>query len=290
MATEGNVMLADGRRMTYAEFGMPDGHPVFYFHGTPSSRLEPLLIGEATFTRLGLRIIAPDRPGIGRSSFQPQRRFADWPADLLALADALQLDTFSLLGHSAGGVYAAACAACIPERVQRAVIVSGLWYMDQPQLLAQLHFLNRLGWLLARHAPGLLRLLLHRTAVSIGKDLSQMKHILPPADYDAFEYPGRYEAFGYVFREALRQGTRGTAWDMRLYMHPLGIRLEDIQIPLQVFHGGKDANMPIELVRATLASIPTATLTVYPYEAHLSTLCNRFDDIARALLEPRTRD
>jgi pimeloyl-ACP methyl ester carboxylesterase len=290
MATEGNVVLADGRNMTFAEYGPPDGHPVFYFHGTPSSRLEPLLIGEDTFVRLGLRIIAPDRPGMGRSSFQPHRSFTDWPVDVIALADALGLGRFSVLGHSNGGVYVAACAARIPERLHSAVIVSGAWRMDQPEVLAHLHFMTRLTWRLARHAPMLLRLLLRSMAASIGKDLSQMKSILPQADYDAFEYPGRYEAYGYVFREALRQGARGAAWDLRLYVHPLGVPLQDIHMPLHVFHGEKDTIVPISLVREALVSIPTARLTTYPHEAHLSTLCNRFDDIAKAVLAGSTQE
>ena len=285
MATEGNVVLADGRNMTFAEYGSPDGHPVLYFHGTPSSRLEPLLIGDDTFVQLGLRIIAPDRPGMGRSSFQPHRSFTEWPVDVIALADALGLGRFSVLGHSGGGVYAAACAARIPERLHSAVIVSGAWRMDSSEVLAKLHFMTRLAWRLAKHAPMLLGLLLRSMAADAGNNLSQMKNILPQSDYDAFEYPGRYEAFGYVFREALRQGPRGAAWDMRLHVRPLGVRLQDIQMPLHVFHGEKDANVPIALVREALASLPTARLIVYPHEAHLSTLCNRFDDIARALIE-----
>lgn len=285
MATEGNVMLADGRTMTFAEYGLPDGHPVFYFHGAPSSRLEPLLIGDEVFARLGLRIIAPDRPGMGRSNFQPHRRFSDWPADVVALADALGLSRFSVLGHSGGGVYAAACAARIPERLHNAVIVSGAWRMDEPQTLASLPFMNRLTWQLAKWAPSLLRLLLRNMAATAGKDLFQLKSWLPPPDYDAFESPGRYEAFGFTVREALRQGSRGSAWDMRLFVRPLDIRLEDIRMPLHIFHGEKDSNVPIALVRDTVARIPTAKLTVYPHEAHLSTLCNRFDEIAHALIE-----
>lgn len=287
MATEGNVVLADGRHMSYAEYGLPEGHPVLYFHGTLSSRLEPLLLGDGIFSSHGLRIIAPDRPGMGRSAFQLHRGFADWPIDVIALADALGLDKFSVLGYSGGGPYAAVCAARIPERLHNAVIVSGAWRMDRPDVLAKLHFMTRLAWRLAKHAPPLLGLLLKNFALRAGNDLSQMKSILPQADYDAFENPGRHEAFGYAMREAMRQGSGGSVWDMRLFVHPFDIRLQDIHMPLQVFHGEKDSNVPVALVRETLAGIPTATLTTYTYEAHLSTLCNRFNDIARALLAER---
>lgn len=285
MATEGNVVLADGRTMTFAQYGAPEGKPVFYFHGAPSSRLEPLLIGDEVFSRLGLRIIAPDRPGMGRSDFQPHRSFSDWPVDVMALADTLGIDTFSILGNSGGGVYAAACAARIPERLHSVAIVSGAWRMDEPGTLAKLPFMNRLTWLLARHAPTLLRLLLKSMGAGAGSDLSQLKTRIPAPDYDAFERQGRYETFGYTLRESLRQGTKGAAWDMRLYVRPLDVRLQDIRMPLHIFHGVKDANVPIALVRDMVAMLPTAKLVAYPHDAHLSTLCNHFDEIARVLVE-----
>lgn len=77
MNIESQIILPNDRRLAYAEFGKPEGHPVLYFHGAPSSRLEPLLIGDDVLSRYGLRIIVPDRPGMGRSDFQPNRGFSD---------------------------------------------------------------------------------------------------------------------------------------------------------------------------------------------------------------------
>jgi pimeloyl-ACP methyl ester carboxylesterase len=70
---------------------------------------------------------------------------------------------------------------------------------------------------------------------------------------------------------------------MRMYAQPLDIRLQDIHTPLHVFHGVKDANVPLALVQDTLAKLPTATLVTYPHDAHISTLCNHFDEIAPLL-------
>lgn len=133
MNTENRIVLPDGRTLAYAEFGQADGYPVLYFHGAPSSRLEPLLIGDEAFVRLGLRVIAPDRPGIGGSDFQRGRGFSHWPSDVVSLADALGLGQFALLGNSGGGPYVAVCAARIPNRIRAAVIVSGGWRMDWPE-------------------------------------------------------------------------------------------------------------------------------------------------------------
>ncbi|MGH2898955.1 MAG: alpha/beta fold hydrolase, partial [Solirubrobacteraceae bacterium] len=78
------VRLDGGRELTFTELGDPNGTPVFGFHGTPGSyRLFDVLDEDAR--RLGLRLIAPDRPGYGHSDYVPDRRLLDWPRDVVAL-------------------------------------------------------------------------------------------------------------------------------------------------------------------------------------------------------------
>ena len=57
-----HIQLSDQRRLAYAEYGGPEGTPVFLFHGLPGSRLAWGYLPDHPFP-LGLRIIAPDRPG-----------------------------------------------------------------------------------------------------------------------------------------------------------------------------------------------------------------------------------
>jgi len=280
------ITLPDGRALAYAEFGRPDGRPVLYFHGSPSCRLEPTLIGDETLFRLGVRMIAPDRPGIGRSTYQRQRGFVDWPDDVGALADSLGWDRFSVLGNSGGAAYVAACAALIPERLTAAVIVSGAWRMDAPQVAENLPLANRLVWKMARYFPPglqwLLRSMTRAGSKSTDAELSDMKRFMPAADVAAFAQAGRLECMQAAIRECLRQGTRGAAWDMRLYVRPFGFPMSDIGIPLRLFHGGEDRNVPIALVRSVVPLIPRAQLTVFPDDAHLSTLCNHIEEILAA--------
>jgi pimeloyl-ACP methyl ester carboxylesterase len=68
--TSNHIVLSDGRRLGFAEYGDPQGKPVFYFHGWPSSRLEAAMVGP-TALQQHIRIIAPDRPGFGLSEFSP---------------------------------------------------------------------------------------------------------------------------------------------------------------------------------------------------------------------------
>lgn len=122
-----NVMiLTDGRRLGYAEYGDPDGVPVILLHGNPNSRLLYGVMPGSPF-RPGLRLIAPDRPGYGLSDFFPRGRdVADYPDDIVALADELGINKFVLFGASGGGPYALACAWKIPERLTAVGVFASL--------------------------------------------------------------------------------------------------------------------------------------------------------------------
>ncbi|EUA89407.1 alpha/beta hydrolase fold family protein [Mycobacterium ulcerans str. Harvey] len=104
--------MPDGRELACLEWGDPTGYPTFYFHGTLSSRLEGAFADGAA-RRARFRLIAVDRPGYGRSTFQEGRTLRDWPADVCALADALGLDKFGVVGHSGAGTHLFACGARI---------------------------------------------------------------------------------------------------------------------------------------------------------------------------------
>ena len=73
------VRLPDGRALSYLEVGVPSGPAVFHFHGHGSSRLEALMLEEQAL-KLGVRVIAFDRPGIGRSDPKSGDMLLDWPA------------------------------------------------------------------------------------------------------------------------------------------------------------------------------------------------------------------
>ncbi len=72
------LRLEDGRLLGYAVYGDPEGWPIFYFHGFPGSRLEAQL-ADRVAARMGIRLIALDRPGFGLSDFKPRRTIFEWP-------------------------------------------------------------------------------------------------------------------------------------------------------------------------------------------------------------------
>ena len=284
MKTTNFLTLPDNRQLAYAEYGNPNGHPVFYFHGGGTSRLEPLLLGDEAFIHLGLRLIAPDRPGIGQSDFQLNRGFSDWTKDVTCLADVLGLNKFSVLGVSSGGGYVAACTAKIPDRLHSAMIVSGAWEFTTADLWQH----KRWGLMLIKYFPWLYQASMKLTQRLVNgppdKLLTTFQKTLPAADYAVLKSPGRIKRICEALNEGLRSGTRGTAYDLQLYFGNWDFSLDEIRMPLTLFYGEEDRNVPLELVKRTAATLPTAKLVIYPNEGHISVVVNQIEAIARALL------
>ena len=95
-----SILLPDGRRLGYAEYGALGGRPVLFFHGAPGSRHIHADMADVV-TRRGIRLIAVERPGYGLSDPQPGRSMLDWPGDVAVLADTLGIAQFSIIGVQA---------------------------------------------------------------------------------------------------------------------------------------------------------------------------------------------
>ena len=115
MRDTNHLDLSDGSRLCYAEYGDPEGKPVMMFHGNPGSRLAWGAIPGSPF-QANVRIIAPDRPGYGKTDFK-QNALARWPYDIAELLDHLGIDRVTLFAPSGGAPFALACAWKIPERL-----------------------------------------------------------------------------------------------------------------------------------------------------------------------------
>ena len=127
-------LLLPQQGLAARDWGPPDGPRVLALHGW--------LDNAASFDRLaprldGLRIVALDLPGHGRSDRLPVacgHHFVDWVAAVIAAADALGWDRFSLLGHSMGAGISSMVPAVIPDRIDRLVLVEGFGPLaDDPE-------------------------------------------------------------------------------------------------------------------------------------------------------------
>jgi len=283
------IRLRDGRRLAYEEYGSPSGQPIISCHGSPSSRVEShLFVRTTAVSQLGVRLIVPDRPGMGASDFQRGRRIVDWPNDVLELATALGIDTFAVLGGSGGAPYAAACGALIPDRVRAIGLVGGIAPLDAPGVLASMSRPLRIMCHLARFAPLLLRGLFRLNLRAVGRGgqhgNDRMIASFPEPDRSLMRRPEVHQGFLGCFQEACRQGTRGPVWDLSLMAQPWGFDLSAITVPVLLWHGERDGNVPPAHGRYLAAAIPHCQATFYPDEAHLSLSLNHYSEILGALV------
>jgi len=282
---DNTLRLRDGRLLGYAEYGDPEGKPAFFFHGMPGSRLEAQF-GDAAAKKLGLRVIAIDRPGYGLSDFKPRRTFADWPDDVVELADALKVDRFAVAGVSGGGPYVAVCALRIPERLTAAGIISGVGPFDVPGATEGMSRRNRLIFGMARRLPWLVNLpywLMAQGARRFpDRFISLMMRSLPEPDKAVLARPEIRALFMEDAAEAFRAGGRGAAWDSVLYARPWGFRLEDITMEVHLWQGEEDVNVPPSMGRYQAEAIPNCRPTFYPGEGHLL-IVDRMEEILAAL-------
>jgi pimeloyl-ACP methyl ester carboxylesterase len=275
------IGLRDGRRLGYAEWGDPSGQPLLYYHGWPSSQVEGRLADQAAKAS-GVRLIAPDRPGMGLSDFQPRRRMVDWPDDVAEAADALGLERFAVLGISGGGPYAAVCAWKLPHRLVGAGIVSGFGPLDVAGATAGMTRQNRLLFKMVGRLPVLPRLLMGITAVQATRRPDRVLDRASVAAVDRAAWQRVREVFKASLPETFRGGGRGPAWELRLYARPWGFRLQDIRMPVQLWHGEQDANAPVAMGRQLAAAIPDCRARFYPGEGHLH-FVDRLPEILRAV-------
>ena len=277
------LRLDDGRELSFCELGDPHGTPVFAFHGTPGShRMFGPMHEDAL--RLGVRLIAPDRPGYGASDYVPDRRLLDWPRDVAAIADFLGIAKFGVFGVSGGGPHAAVCAHQLAPRLLGAALVCGVAETLSDEDARGMMAMNRLITRLARRSQWLVWPIfaLMTLAMRFFGDavVRSMAKQLPPPDRRVLERPEIRAGFLEEGRRASRTTARATAQDFALFTRPWGFRLEDIAAPVDVFCGELDINVPVAHGRRQADRIPNAKLHYFAEEAHLLI----FDHVDEVLL------
>jgi pimeloyl-ACP methyl ester carboxylesterase len=278
------VLLPDGRRLAYEEYGDPSGFPVLSFHGGLSSRLDAAPANDAALAA-GVRLVSPDRPGMGLSTYQPGRRLLDWPADIDALAQALGIGRFAVMGWSAGGAYAAVCAAKMDGRVTAAALLSSAVPLDLYGTTRGLTSEDRALLFLTRRLPWLASAAMKFSIVNASNTrlLRAVVRSFPPADRSVLAEWGPPDLALAFVREALRQGTAGCVQDYRIFGDPWGFSLEEIRVPVQIWEGSDDRTGPPGYRAFLQRHIAHATVTVVPGEGHLSLLPHQAPAIFAAL-------
>ncbi|RPI83229.1 MAG: alpha/beta hydrolase [Chloroflexi bacterium] len=289
--TQQTLHLPGGRQLGYAEYGDPEGKPLFYFHGWPSSRIEfGGYKGDEIAKRLHVRVISADRPGFGLSSYKSHYHFKDWPEDVACLADHLGFGKFAIAGYSASSPYTLACAHALSDRLTAVGVVSGLSgplsipgaAKGMPTIMlwttARIH--PRLTWFMFK--------MMKNTITNAPRDIlpkSAKQAMMAEADF-AFikDHPYAMAANMDGGVEALRQGGLGPAEAAALYWKPWGFDLKDIRTKVHLWHGEDDLNAPFAAHGKVLAQkLTNVEAKFYPGEGHISLIHKYLDTILQTL-------
>jgi pimeloyl-ACP methyl ester carboxylesterase len=260
---EFDLTLPDGGRLHAYDTGGDDRLAVLWHHGTPNIGAPPKPLFAAA-DRLGLRWIAYDRPGYGGSPRTPGRTVGSAGTYATAVADALGIERFAVMGHSGGGSHALATAALLPDRVLAVVSAAGLAPPDA----------QGLDWWAGMGDSGVAALTAAREGLAVKEAFErsgvEYDHQFSPADFAAFE--SGWSWFSEVVGPAEAGGPGGHVDDDIAYVTPWGCDPAQITAPVLLIHGGRDKVVPSGHAEWLAKRCPRAELRLIPDGAHISVM------------------
>lgn len=270
------LKLKNGGKLAFCEYGNANGTPVFFFHGWPSSRTMAQLADNAA-RELDVRIISPDRPGIRDSTFQENRKLIDWPEIVEQLADHLKLERFHVLAFSGGAPYAYAAAWGLRERVRAVGIASGAPPIaDLRDHSGLLSLYRKMIWLY-RNSPKTLRVFFYITgAFASIRPPARLRPLmlkvlrLRQCDSDSLEDTVAFEACFESQRRAWLSSVKGLIHDAEIFGEPWEFRLEDIDVPVHLWHGSEDRAFSVGVANYVASRLPNCELRLIEGEGHYS--------------------
>ncbi|MGX9791585.1 alpha/beta fold hydrolase [Mycobacterium sp. MMS18-G62] len=259
--------------MGYAQYGDARGFPIVNAHGGMACRLD-VAAAASVAEKTGVRLISPDRPGIGLSDPQSDRTVTDWARDVAELLDQIEIDRFAVMGWSMGGQYAAAVGHVLHQRVTRLAIIAGALPLTEPGVFDELPTMDRVYTRLSQRAPWLagLGFLVMASMAGFAPPLygRMAAGELGPADAAVLR-EGGLAAFAQMTYEALRKPA-GEVEEYRAWMRPWGFAPEDLTVPVDIWFGSEDELVNHSWPHRLAERIPGATLYIRPgghFMAHL---------------------
>jgi pimeloyl-ACP methyl ester carboxylesterase len=280
-------LLANGP-LAFMEYGDPKGLPVIFCHGWPSSCTMAALT-DAAARDLGIRIISPDRPGISGSAMPVSRKLLDWPAVAERLADHLGLSEFRMFAISGGAPYAFVSAWAMPVRIRAIAVASGA--PPLADLIERGGLLPLYRWMLALHRfrPALLHRFFQaarpfasmKASVHVARKLLRM---LQPCDAEALRDSVAFDACFESQRRAWRGSALGVMMDAQIYAEPWGFALEDVHVPVKLWHGKRDRSFSFHLAEAVANRLPNCTARYVENAGHYSLPIRHIREILQDLI------
>ncbi len=275
---EDSLTLPDGRRLSWREFGDPSGYPVVNNHGGLLCGLD-ITSAQSAARRLGIRLISPDRPGVGDSTILKGRTTRDWVGDVTVLMDSLGLPRFGAFGWSLGGQYALGLGAGLPDRVSAVVVVAGCLPMN-PDRISEVNRADRTILRLSSDHPRAAR----RTFRVMGASARALPSLLERATSRQLSPPDRRAlaelpdgGFAHWMAHAMTQ-PEGMLEEYLAWARPWGFEARDVVASTKVWHGDDDELVPVAWSRRIVDEVEDAELNVVPGQGHFVAY-SRWDEV-----------
>jgi pimeloyl-ACP methyl ester carboxylesterase len=269
MTTSLDVTARDGRTLRVHDAGdelaVSARLTVLWHHGSPQTGaiLAPLL--DAAIPR-GIRLLSYGRLAYGGSTAQPGRTVASAADDVRDIADALAIDTLSVMGASGGGPHALACAALLPGRVSAAVTIAGIAPFDA----------EGLDWYAGMADAAAVR------AAAVGGRAARARFEetaeFEPTSFNDADYAalaGPWAPLGADVGVAAADGPTGLGGlvdDDVAFTSPWGYDVADVRVPTLVVQGGDDRVVPRAHGEWLLRELPVGELWLRPRDGHIAAL------------------
>ncbi|PSL37169.1 pimeloyl-ACP methyl ester carboxylesterase [Labedella gwakjiensis] len=269
MTTSTDVRTRDGRVLRAHDGGDAlTADPVvtvLWHHGSPQTGAPLAPVLDAAVSR-GIRLLSYGRPSYGGSTPNPGRDVASAAADVAAIADALDVGRFAVVGASGGGPHALACAALLPSRVTAVVALAGIAPFDA----------DGLDWYAGMADTGAVRAAAEggRGAREAFEETAEFEpSSFNDADYAALD--ARWSALGADVGVAAAQGPAGLGGlvdDDVAFTTPWGFDVSDIRVPTLVVQGGDDRVVPLAHGRWLADHLPNGEAWWRHHDGHIGVL------------------
>ena len=262
------ITMKPARALEVHEYGDRRGHPAFFFHGLIGSHYQASYVADAA-RRAGLRIIAPNRPGVGQSEFVARQSPLEAVPDIEELAKALRLDEFSVIGISGGTPYALAVLYRLGERVRTTTVISGMGPAWLPGALQGMDRRRRLILAIGSRQPRVARKAFQqagrRFLAHPERSLERLIKTWTGPDQEVFRRKEVFDLFLKDLEEVFsnEKGAESMAQELSLYRN-YGFSLGDLPPDrrITIWHGLTDNIVPPTMAWKLVQALPNA-------EAHL---------------------
>lgn len=274
-AADHSLTLADGRTLGYSEFGDPTGYPVLNNHGGLLCRFD-IELAHDDAVQLGVRIISPDRPGVGRSDGKPGRDTLDWADDVEELLGALGVDELATMGWSMGGQYALAVTHRLASRVTATAVIAGCPPLDDEATFGELNEMDQKLTRLSQNHP--------KAASTEFAAIAKLERHFPDrmaklnskkwAATDQETARAHSEWMAATMVEAMRHSA-GMVEEYCAWVRPWRFTPAELDGPVTIWQGSEDTLVPAPWGARLAAEIPGATLRRIEGEGHLIAVSRR---------------